>query len=198
MFHMSLKERIRFCLWRMLGIDYYHILKTVDNVYLNEDAYSDIGSHSYNNHALVYRWGTAPLIIGKYCAISYGVKFVLDDGKHKVDVVSSYPFKNNKIGEDDGIVIGNDVWIGINSTILYNVKIGNGVTIAAGSVVTHDVPDYCVVGGVPARIIKRKCTEEEALVMNKIAWWDWDENLIDERYNDFKLSIPEFINKYKG
>lgn len=82
-------------------------------------------------------------------------------------VVSSYPFKSNKTGGDDGIVIGNDVWIGI-------------------------------IGGMPARIIKRKCTEEEASIMNMIAWWDWDENLINERYDDFKLSIPEFINKYKG
>lgn len=190
-------KEIRKLLWRILGIDYSHILRLADHVFLKEDMYVSIGPHSYNNHAYVYRWSNAPLIIGKYCAISYGVKFVMDDGGHKANVVSTYPFKTNEIGEQGGITIGNDVWIGMNSTILYGVKIGNGVTVAAGSVVTCDIPDYCVVGGVPARIIKRKCTEEEAMVMNKIAWWDWDESLVDERYDDFKLSIPEFINKYK-
>jgi len=190
-------KEIRKLLWRILGIDYSHILRLADHVFLKEDLYVSVGKHSYDNHAYVYRWSNAPLIIGNYCAISYGVKFVMDDGGHIVRKVSSYPSKKNEIGELRGITIGNDVWIGMNSTILYGVKIGNGVTVAAGSVVTCDIPDYCVVGGVPARIIKRKCTEEEAMVMNKIAWWDWDESLVDERYDDFKLSIPEFINKYK-
>ena len=194
---MSLKEKIRFCLWRMLGIDYTHIMRVVDDVYLKEDVYTTIGSHSYNNHAKIYRWSDAPLIIGKYCAISYGVKFVMDDGKHKVDIVTSYPFKHHKIGGDKGIRIGDDVWIGMNATILYGVTIGNGVTIAAGAVVTHDVPDYCLVGGVPAKIIKRKCTEEEAAQMNKIAWWDWDDDKVERCYEDFKLPIPEFIKKHQ-
>lgn len=197
MYRMSLKEKIRFCLWRMLGIDYTHIMRVVDDVYLKEDVYTTIGSHSYNNHAKIYRWSDAPLIIGKYCAISYGVKFVMDDGKHKVDIVTSYPFKHHKIGGDKGIRIGDDVWIGMNATILYGVTIGNGVTIAAGAVVTHDVPDYCLVGGVPAKIIKRKCTEEEAAQMNKIAWWDWDDDKVERCYEDFKLPIPEFIKKHQ-
>ncbi len=194
---MSLKEKIRFYLWRILGIDYSHVLKVVDDVYLKEDIYTIIGPHSYNNHARVYRWSDAPLVIGKYSAISYGVKFIMDDGKHKKDVVSSYPFKNNKIEGDEGIIIGNDVWIGMNATILYHVKIGNGVTIAAGSVVTQDIPDYCVVGGVPAKIIKRKCTEEEAAMMNQIAWWDWEDKKVEECHADFQLSIPQFIKKHQ-
>ena len=197
MFCMSLKEKIRFCLWRILGVDYSHILRVVDDVYLKEDVCTFIGKHSYNNHARVYRWSEAPLVIGNYCAISYGVKFVMDDGKHKVDGVTWYPFRKNEIGKNNGITIGNDVWIGINSTILYGVTIGNGVTVAAGAVVAHDVPDYCVVGGVPARIIKRKCTEGEATQMNRIAWWDWDDKKVEECYDDFKLSIPEFIAKHK-
>lgn len=197
MFYMSLKEKIRFYLWRMLGIDYTHIMRVVDDVYLKEDVYTKIGPHSYNNHAKVYRWSDAPLIIGKYCAISYGVKFVMDDGKHKLNTVTSYPFKTLQIEGNEGIKIGNDVWIGMNATILYGVTIGNGVTIAAGAVVTHDVPDYCLVGGVPAKIIKRKCTEEEAAQMNKIAWWDWDDDKVERCYEDFKLPIPEFIKKHQ-
>lgn len=189
-------SKIRFFLWRLLGIDYEHILRTIDDVYLKEDPYTSIGAHSYNNRARIYRWSDAPLRIGKYCAISYGVKFVMDDGKHKVDVVSTYPFKDHKVGENQGITIGHDVWMGVNATILYGVKIGNGVTVAAGAVVTQDVPDYCVVGGVPAKVIKRKCTEEESVQMNMIAWWDWDDEKVERCSEDFNLSIPEFIQKH--
>lgn len=193
---MSIKEKIRTCLWHLLGIDYHHILKVIDDVYLIEDEYTFIGAHSYNNRARIYRWSDAPLRIGKYCAISYGVRFVMDDGKHKTSVVSSYPFKTNGIGRNNGITIGNDVWIGINATILHGVKIGNGVTVAAGAVVTRDIPDYCVVGGVPAKIIKRKCSQEEAKKMNEIAWWDWDDELVEKRRGDLGMSIPEFVDKY--
>ena len=193
---MSLKTKFRFLLWRLLGIDYQHILKVIDDVYLVEDKYTSIGAHSYNNRARIYRWSDAPLRIGKYCAISYGVKFIMDDGRHKTNVVSSYPFKSNRIGENDGITLGNDVWIGMNATILYGVKIGNGVTVASGAVVTQDVPDYCVVGGVPAKIIKRKCSEEEAKKMNEIAWWDWDDELVEERRSDFEMTISEFVTKH--
>lgn len=194
---MEIKEKIRFLLWRLLGIDYRHILKVVDDVYLKEDHFSSVGIHTYDNHAKVYRWSEAPLIIGKYCAISYGVKFVMDDGKHKVNVVSSYPFKKNKVEQKEGITLGNDVWIGMNAIILYGVHIGNGVTVAAGAVVTQDVPDYCVVAGVPAKIVKRKGSDEEIAEMNRIAWWDWDESTIEQRTDDFSMPIDRFVEKYK-
>lgn len=194
----EIKKIVRKLLWRLLGFEYQHIFRIADHVFLKEDSYTFIGNHSINNHAMVYRWSDAPLRIGKYSGISYNVRFIMDDGSHKVDVVSSYPFKKNKIGKKDGIKIGNDVWIGMNATILYGVTIGNGVTVAAGSVVTHDIPDYCVVGGVPARIIKRKCTEEEVHEMNKIAWWNWEDELVEERQEDFNLSIPQFIEKYRN
>ena len=156
MYRMSLKEKIRFCLWRMLGIDYTHIMRVVDDVYLKEDVYTTIGSHSYNNHAKIYRWSDAPLIIGKYCAISYGVKFVMDDGKHKVDTVTSYPFKHHIIGGDKGIRIGNDVWIGQNAVILPGVHIGDGAIIGANSVVGADVAPYTIVVGNPAKVLRKR------------------------------------------
>lgn len=120
----------------------------------------------------------------------------MDDGSHTFNTVSTYPFKGNEIGEKRGISVGNDVWIGLNSVILYGVTIGNAATIAAGSVVTKDVPSYSAVGGVPAKVISRKCTDDEALAMNKIAWWDWDDDTISKRMKDFKLPIRDFIQKY--
>lgn len=192
-----MKKIIRTIIWRLLGIDYNHALKIVDCVYLKEDCYSTVGYKSYDNNALVYRWSDAPLRIGRYCSISYHVRFILDDGGHSYNLVTNYPFRNNKIDERCGITIGNDVWIGMGSTILNGVKIGNGVTVAAGAVVTKDIPDYCVVAGVPAKIIKMKCTREQAQEMNRIAWWNWSDEKIDSRINDFQLSIPEFISKYR-
>lgn len=73
----------------------------------------------------------------------------------------------------------------------------NSATIAAGSVMTKDVPPYSVVGGVPAKEISRKCSEEEAAAMSQIAWWNWDDDVIEQRVQDFQLSIPDFIRKYR-
>ena len=188
-----MREGIRSILWRILGIEYDHVLKVIDHVFLKEDRHTLIGHKSYDNQALVYRWSDAPLQIGRYCSISYHVKFILDDGSHCYNQVTNYPFKSNKIGDKRGITIGNDVWIGMGATILNGVKIGNGVTVAAGAVVIEDIPDYCVVAGVPAVVVKRKCSEAEADVMNKIAWWDWNDEVIDSRVQDFRLSISDFI-----
>lgn len=188
--------KLRYFLWRLLGVDYTHVLKVIDKVYLKEDKNVLIGFKSYDNDAVVYRWTDEQISIGKYCSISYDVKFVVDDGKHQYNTISSYPFKSNQISEKRGIEIGNDVWIGLGCTILYGVKIGDGVTIAAGSVVTKDVEPYTVVGGVPAKLIKEKCSRDEAQKMQEIAWWDWSEEIVESRVADFKLSFSDFINKY--
>ena len=187
---------IRRFLWRLLGIDYSHILRVIDFKYLKEDAFKSIGNKSYDNGAIVYRWSDAPITIGKYCSISYDVNFVLDDGGHTYNTITSYPFKSNVISEKRGIEIGNDVWIGLGCTILYGVKIGDGATIAAGSVVTKDVEPYTVVGGVPAKFIKEKCTREEAKLMQEIAWWNWDPEIVENRIRDLKLSYSDFVIKY--
>ena len=86
----------------------------------------------------------------------------------------------------------------MNVIIMYGVTIGDGATIAAGSVITKDIAPYTVVGGVPGKLIKEKCTREEAVEMQKIAWWNWSSETINRRIQDFKLPYAEFINKYKN
>jgi len=192
-----MNKKIRTFLWRILGIGYDHALRVVDCVFLREDRFTSMGYKSYENNAIVYRWSDAPLTIGRYCSISYDVKFIMDDGKHGYNVVSNYPFNSNEVGEKRGITIGNDVWIGMSATILNGVTIGNGVTIAAGAVVTKDVADYCVVAGVPARVVREKCSREEAICMSKIAWWNWTDERINDFIDDFRLSISDFIKKHR-
>jgi len=81
------------------------------------------------------------------------------------------------------VEIKNDVWIGANAVILSGVTVGNGAVIAAGAVVTKDVPDYAIVGGVPAKIIKYRFAQEEIEILNQIKWWDWpDEKLKENRH----------------
>ncbi len=92
--------------------------------------------------------------------------------------------------------IGNDVWVGRNATIMAGVKIGNGAIIGSGAVVTHDVPPYAVVGGVPAKIIRYRFSPEQIGALEEIAWWNWDDKTIADRFDDF-LDIDAFIEKYR-
>lgn len=93
------------------------------------------------------------------------------------------------------ILIGNDVWLGRNVLITNGSNIGNGVIAGAGAVITKDVPDYAVVVGVPARIIRYRYEPDEIAALNRIAWWDWPDEKIRKNYNDFYLDIKEFIKK---
>ena len=92
--------------------------------------------------------------------------------------------------------IGNDVWLGRNVIVTNYANIGNGVVAGAGAVITQDVPDYAIVVGAPARIIKYRYSSEEIQSLNKIAWWDWSDDEIRERYDDLYLPVKEFIRKY--
>ncbi len=94
------------------------------------------------------------------------------------------------------IRIGNDVWLGKNVIITNGAYIGNGVIAAAGAVITKDVPDYAVVAGVPAKIIRYRYTSNQINELNKIAWWDWPDEKIRKYYDDFFIDIDSFIKKH--
>ena len=87
------------------------------------------------------------------------------------------------------VEIGHDVWIGTNVTILPSVKIGNGAIIAAGAVVTKDIPDYAIVGGVPAKVLKYRFSDDEIKRLNQSKWWEWPDEKIKRHIN--KFSAPE-------
>lgn len=94
------------------------------------------------------------------------------------------------------ITIGNDVWLGRNVIITNYANIGDGVIAGAGSVITKDVPDFAVVVGAPARIIKYRFSKEQIIALKKIAWWNWEDEKIRNNYDDFFLPVDQFIKKH--
>ena len=125
------------------------------------------------------------LIIGKFCMIASGATFIMNGANHLSDAVSAYPFAvfgHGWAGAMQGktypvkgdIVVGNDVWIGYNATIMAGVAIGDGAIIAANATVVRDVAPYTVVGGNPAQVIKQRFSNEETAALLQLKWWDWD------------------------
>jgi virginiamycin A acetyltransferase len=125
------------------------------------------------------------LIIGKFCALARGVKFIMNGANHKMSGISTYPFQIfgngwEKVTPADGelpykgdTVIGNDVWIGYDVLIMPGVKIGDGAIISSRATVVADVAPYTVVGGNPAKVIRERFPAETAAALQAIAWWDW-------------------------
>ncbi|MEQ3450925.1 CatB-related O-acetyltransferase [Enterococcus cecorum] len=182
--------------------------------------YTKCGKYSSGplcNHKLVKS-------VGAFCSFALGSDVV---SNHAIDYISTHPFlytcntpdmfnKNMKYddfqGEDwyfpgiipkgeahkrNRITIGNDVWIGANVIITNGSNIGNGVIAAAGAIITKDVPDYAIVMGVPARIVRYRYTPEQIIQLNEIQWWNWSDEKIKECYDDFFLPIESFIDKHK-
>ena len=149
-----------------------------------------------NNILYHYPVNGDKLKIGKFCSIACGAKFLFTSGNHAMQSLSTYPFpicfdeweldaQNIRDAWDNkgDTVIGNDVWIGYEAVILSGVTIGDGAIIGARAVVTKDVPPYTVVGGVPAKPIRKRFDDATIERLETLRWWDWD-------YEKIKRSIP--------
>lgn len=146
--------------------------------------------------------------IGRFCSFAVGTAAVWN---HPLDMVVNHSFiysnqhmpipphtapprfRHEEFNKK--FVIGNDVWLGRNVILTNGVRIGNGVRAAAGAVITKDVPDYAVVAGVPAKVIKYRFTAEQIRMLNEIAWWDWPVEKIQACYDDF-IDIDLFLQKH--
>ena len=155
------------------------------------DFVHDLREFQKNNVLYHYPVNKDRLIIGKFCSIACGAKFLFNSANHRIASLSTYTFplffeewgleKENVAQAWDqkgDIIIGNDVWIGYEAVILSGVTIGDGAVIGCRAVVTKDVPPYTIVGGVPAKPIRKRFDEETIKELQKIKWWDWPEEKI--------------------
>ena len=144
-----------------------------------------------NNVLYQYPINHDKLIIGKFCSIACGAKFIFNSANHTLSSISTYPFpiffeewglniKDVAAAWDNkgDIIIGNDVWIGYEAVITAGVTVGDGAIIGTRAVVTKDVPPYTIVGGEPAKPIRKRFDNETLDELLKIRWWDWQEEKI--------------------
>jgi virginiamycin A acetyltransferase len=125
------------------------------------------------------------LIMGKFCMIASGVTFIMNGGNHLTEATTAYPFaifggdwqhamEGKSYPSKGDTIIGNDVWIGHDATIMPGVQIGDGAIIAAKAVVTKDVEPYTIVGGNPVKPIKKRFSDATISKLLQLKWWDWD------------------------
>ncbi len=165
-------------------------LVTAPNIEIGEFTYYDDpdGPDAFQTKCVLHHYDFIGdrLVIGRFCAIAEGARFIMNGANHVTGGFSTYPF--NIFGEgwekdfDDqawkaelrgDTVVGHDVWIGMEAVIMPGVRIGSGAIVAARSVVTHDVPPYAIVGGNAARVVKMRFDEATIARLLEVAWWDW-------------------------
>lgn len=150
-----------------------------------------------NNVLYHYPINQDQLIIGKFCSIACGAKFIFTSANHTLKSLSTYPFPlfweeygleqkaiTQAWDKKGDIVIGNDVWIGYEAVIMSGVQIGNGAIIGTRAVVTKDVEPYTIVGGVPAKPIKKRFDDKTIEKLQSLCWWDWNKEQLREKLND--------------
>ena len=139
------------------------------------------------------------LIMGKFCSIACGAKFLFTSANHTQKSLSTYPFPiffdewdldvkdiTSAWDRKGDTIIGNNVWIGYEAVIMSGVTIGDGAIIGARSVVTKDIPPYTIVGGVPARQIRRRFSEETIAALLELKWWNWPREKIARKIEAIK------------
>lgn len=161
-----------------------------------------------NNILYHYSINNDKLIVSKFCSIACGTKFLFNSANHTMTSLSSYPFpiffEEWNLDQDritdawtnkGDIIIGNDVWIGFEAIILAGVTIGDGAIIGSRAVVTKDVAPYTIVGGVPAREIKKRFSEDIIDLLLEIKWWNWPRNLLEENINIIQAGDIKSLRK---
>lgn len=173
------------------------------------DFVHDPAEFEKNNVLYHYPIHREQLVIGKFCSIACGAKFLFNCANHALNSLSTYTFPlfyqewgldkenitqawNNK----GDIVLGNDVWIGFEAVILAGVTIGNGAIVGARAVVTKDVPPYTIVGGVPAKSIRKRFSQEVITRLEKLRWWDWPENWIRQNIHAIQAGNLEQLEEF--
>ncbi|MFA5136066.1 MAG: Vat family streptogramin A O-acetyltransferase [Patescibacteria group bacterium] len=169
---------------------------TKPNIVVGDYTYYDDpgGPEEFENKNVLYHYPFMEdkLIIGKFCAIATGAKFIMNGANHKISGFSCYPFSLFGNGWDKVIpklgdlpykgdtVVGNDVWIGYEAIIMPGIHIGDGAIIGAKAVVTKNVSPYTVVAGNPSQVVRDRFDKPTKEKLLKIKWWDWNIDKLTE------------------
>jgi acetyltransferase-like isoleucine patch superfamily enzyme len=209
---MGLKENRHFCGYPLKKKDPHEFIESnqvINGIEIGKFTYGYLKHCSYDRGVLKK--------IGAFCSINETA--IIGVINHPIDLITTHPIlyveesiigrevrgpiMNGNVNPIDilsieknhPIIIGNDVWIGANAVILPGVNIGNGAVIGAGAVVTKDVPDYAVVVGVPAKVLKYRFTHQQIEILNKVRWWDWPNDKIEANM-DLLMNPTVFFEKY--
>lgn len=177
---------------------------TVGDYTMYNDFVNDPVLFEKNNVLYHYPINNDKLMIGRFCSIACGAKFLFNSANHTSRSLTTYPFplffEEWELDKKDvaqswdnkgDIVIGSDVWIGYEAVIMAGVTIGDGAVIGTRAVVTRDVPPYTIVGGIPARPIKKRFPEEIIASLLEIRWWDWPKDKIMQNMEAIKSGCIE-------
>jgi virginiamycin A acetyltransferase len=158
---------------------------------------------AFERDAVLYGFGPERLVIGRFCAIAAGVRFLMPGANHADLGPSTFPF--GIFGEPwakrtmdlvmsapsrGDTIVGHDVWLGYQALVLPGVTIGHGAVVAAASVVASDVPPYAIVAGNPARMVRRRFDDEDVARLLRAAWWDWPIELVTEHARAIMAGTP--------
>lgn len=204
---MKIKDRFRYTLfgsiWRLYRLNKFKRQwrkKNTNNETTPANIFDmqlvSVGKMTYGLLNVLNSNNTNCLKIGSFCSIAPNVTFI-PCSDHRIDTISTFPFKVECLGEEfeavskGDITVGDDVWIGYGATILSGVHIGQGSVVAAGAVVTKDVPPYAIVGGVPARIIRYRFNEKTIEKLLKIDFEKLTEETVRNHIDDLYKNVDD-------
>jgi virginiamycin A acetyltransferase len=180
------------------------------NISVGEYTYYDDPDdpEAFERNNVLYAFGPERLAIGKYCALAAEVRFLMAGANHPTSGVSTFPFAIfggewrertvdliYEMPNRGDTVVGNDVWFGYRAMIMPGVRIGDGAIVAAGSVVSKDVPPYGIVAGNPARLVRARYDEADVKRLLASAWWDWPVTLVTEHARTIMAGTPHDIER---
>lgn len=199
MIYSAIKEILHLCKQGKRKKEWKQLHPNNDTFPMNNFAFENVllGDGTYGELNVVDFGGSNKLIIKNYVSIAQNVSFILN-AEHHINHISTYPFKvkilhveeSESFGKGD-ILIEDDVWIGYGATIMSGVHIGQGAIIAAGAVVTKDIPPYAIVGGIPAKIIKYRFSQDIINELMKVDYSKLTDDMIKEHVDDLYNELTD-------